>query len=52
MNSAALLCEDICVIKDGRIVEQGILKDTLVSPLQEYTKTLIEANFANRKFRQ
>lgn len=52
MNSAALLCEDICVIKDGKVVEYGVLSSTLVSPLEEYTKTLIEANFANRKFRQ
>lgn len=52
MYSAALLCEDICVIKDGRVVEYGVLSKTLQKPQQEYTKTLIEANFANRKFRQ
>jgi len=52
INSAARLCEDICVIKNGRVVEHGVLSSTLQMPLQAYTKTLIEANFANRKFRQ
>lgn len=52
MNSAALLCEDICVIKDGRVIEHGVLATTLKTPLKEYTKTLIDANFANREFRQ
>jgi peptide/nickel transport system ATP-binding protein len=52
INAAALLCEDICVIKNGRVVEYGVLSSTLQMPLQAYTKTLIEANFANRKFRQ
>jgi peptide/nickel transport system ATP-binding protein len=52
MNSAALLCDDICVIKDGHVVEYGVLASTLKAPLKEYTKTLIEANFANREFRQ
>jgi peptide/nickel transport system ATP-binding protein len=52
MNSAALLCEDICVIKDGRVVEHGVLATTIKTPMQAYTKTLIDANFANREFRQ
>ncbi|MDD2906883.1 MAG: ATP-binding cassette domain-containing protein [Sulfurimonas sp.] len=52
MNSAAALCEDICVIKDGKVVEYGVLAQTIQAPLQEYTKTLIEANFANREFRK
>ncbi len=52
MNSAKEICEDICVIKDGKIVEFGKMEDVLNSPQQQYTKTLIDANFANRKFRQ
>jgi len=52
MNSAREICEDICVIKDGKIVEYGKMKDILDFPQQQYTKTLIDANFANRKFRQ
>ena len=51
MNSAKNLCEDICVIKDGLVVESGEMKKILDKPSQVYTKTLIEANFANREFR-
>lgn len=51
MNSAAALCEDICVIKEGRVVEKGLMQEVSVNPHAAYTKTLIEANFANREFR-
>ncbi len=52
MNSAKNICEDICVMKNGKVVESGTMKSVLQNPQEEYTKTLIEANFANRKFRQ
>ena len=52
MNSAKVLCEDICVIKDGLVVENGKMLDILQNPQENYTKTLIEANFANREFRK
>ncbi len=52
MNSAASLCDDICVIKDGKVVEDGKMSQLLENPKEDYTKTLIEANFANRKFRK
>ncbi|MCD6433809.1 MAG: ABC transporter ATP-binding protein [Sulfurimonas sp.] len=52
MNSAKSLCEDICVIKDGRVVEDGKMAEVLTNPHTKYTKTLIAANFANRKFRR
>ena len=51
MNSAKSLCEDICVIKDGKIVENGEMFKVLSNPKEVYTKTLIDANFANREFR-
>jgi len=51
MNSAKSLCEDICVIRDGKVVENGNMKKILENPKEIYTKTLIEANFANREFR-
>ncbi len=50
--SAAQICEDICVIKEGKVIEDGIITDILKNPKELYTKTLIEANFANRKFRE
>jgi len=51
ISSARNLCEDICVIKNGVVVESGLMSEVLDAPKQEYTRTLIEANFANRKFR-
>ncbi len=49
--SAKDLCEDVVIIKNGRLVESGRLLEVLKAPKQEYTKTLIEANFANRNYR-
>ncbi|MBE0514504.1 ATP-binding cassette domain-containing protein [Sulfurimonas sp.] len=51
MNSAKILCEDICVIKNGKVVESAKMQDVLQNPQNEYTKVLIDANFANRSFR-
>jgi len=52
INSASYLCEDICVIAYGKVVERGIMQEVLRNPQKKYTKTLIDANFANRKFRE
>ena len=52
MNSASSLCEDICVIANGKVVESGIMQEVIQNPKENYTKTLIEANFANREFRE
>lgn len=51
ISSAKMLCDNICVIKEGRVVEEGKMEDILHNPKQEYTKILIDANFANRNFR-
>ncbi|MFA5460681.1 MAG: ATP-binding cassette domain-containing protein [Sulfurimonas sp.] len=51
MNSAKMICEDICVLKDGEVVESGEMSHVVQNPTQEYTKILIDANFANRNFR-
>lgn len=51
MNSAKILCEDICVIKNGKVIESGKMDAILHNPQSEYTKVLIDANFANRSFR-
>ncbi len=51
MYSAEALCEDICVIKNGKVVESAKMQEVMRNPQQSYTKTLIEANFANREFR-
>jgi len=51
MKSATDLCEDICVIKNGTVVEYGSLSEVLSQPKEEYTKVLISSNFSNREFR-
>ncbi|WP_457747189.1 ATP-binding cassette domain-containing protein [Sulfurimonas sp.] len=50
--SAKNLCENVAIINQGSIVEEGVMHEVLQNPASEYTKTLIEANFANRKFRE
>ena len=49
--SARALCGEVCVIKEGAVVEQGRMDTVLASPKAAYTRTLIEASFAERKFR-
>ena len=50
--AAAKVCEEICIIKEGRVVEYGKISSILENPKEAYTKELIEANFANRNFRE
>ena len=52
MNSAESLCDEICIIKEGTVVESGAMQEILTAPKSDYTKMLIEANFSNRKFRE
>ncbi len=52
ISTARKLCEDITVIRDGRVVESGPMEAVTKEPKREYTKALIEANFANREFRR
>lgn len=52
MSVAAALCEDICVLNKGRIVESGDLKQVLNNPQILYTRQLIEADFKNREYRK
>ncbi|NPA66797.1 MAG: ABC transporter ATP-binding protein [Epsilonproteobacteria bacterium] len=52
MATVAKICEEICVIKEGKIVEMGKTDDILKHPKEPYTKQLIEANFFNRDFRK
>ena len=49
------ILKDFCdfgyILKDGKIIEKGNIKDLLNNPKESYTKKLVEANFANRGFR-
>ncbi len=49
--SARALCDDVCVIKEGKVVEQGKMHEVMQAPKSPYTRTLIEASFATRGFR-
>ncbi|MFZ5375470.1 MAG: ATP-binding cassette domain-containing protein [Campylobacterota bacterium] len=51
MGVAASLCEEICVIRGGRIVETGKTAEVIAAPREEYTQALIDAEFKNRGFR-
>ncbi len=51
MKSAEAMCEDICVIKNGKVVESAETAAVLNAPQAEYTKVLIASNFLNREFR-
>ena len=50
MGVAASLCEEICVIRGGRVVETGNTAEVIAAPKEEYTKALIDAEFKNRGF--
>jgi peptide/nickel transport system ATP-binding protein len=43
LRVAAELCDRIVVMQNGRIVEQGSTADVLLSPLEPYTRALIDA---------
>jgi peptide/nickel transport system ATP-binding protein len=51
MKSAEAMCEEICVIKNGRVVESAETAMVLSAPQAEYTRVLIASNFLNREFR-
>ena len=52
MHSDSALCDEICVIKEGTVQESGVMTSVVENPVSPYTKRLIEASFANRKFRE
>lgn len=49
--SARALCDEVCVLKSGRIVESGAMQSVLETPRQSYTRTLVDASFSHREFR-
>ncbi len=52
ITSAKALCKDICVLRNGKIVENGKMDEVVLNPQESYTKILIDAGFANREFRK
>lgn len=51
MGVASSLCDDICVIRRGRIVETGKTAHVVSNPKERYTQALIDAEFSNRGYR-
>ncbi|MDD2780569.1 ATP-binding cassette domain-containing protein [Sulfuricurvum sp.] len=51
MGVASALCEDICVLREGRVIEQGLIDMVTHEPKEPYTQSLIEAEFKTRGFR-
>jgi peptide/nickel transport system ATP-binding protein len=52
IDSIKDICEDIVILKDGLICEQGKTQDILKKPQTSYTKQLISSSFRNREFRK
>lgn len=52
IDSVKNICEDIVIIKNGLIIEQGKTHNVLDNPQQTYTKTLINSTFKNKDFRK
>lgn len=46
------LCEEIIIINEGVIIEQGNTKQILANPKEDYTKRLINSTFKNKEFRK
>ena len=45
------LCNDVVIINNGKIIEQGQTKNLLENPQTLYTKRLINSTFKNKTFR-
>ncbi len=52
IHSIKELCEDILILKEGKICEFGKISDVLSNPKSSYTKNLINAGFANRPYKK
>lgn len=46
------ICEEIVILKDGKICESGLVNDILEKSDHPYTKSLIQSSFSNREFRK
>lgn len=51
MSVASALCEDICILHGGRVIEAGETTDVIAHPKEGYTRALIDAEFKTRGFR-
>jgi peptide/nickel transport system ATP-binding protein len=45
------VCQEVGILKDGRLVEVGVMREVLENPKKSYTKNLINSGFKGREFR-
>ncbi|MGE3300798.1 MAG: ATP-binding cassette domain-containing protein, partial [Arcobacter sp.] len=51
IDSIKDICNEIVIIKNGKIIESGLTNIVLSSPKEDYTKRLINSTFKNKNFR-
>lgn len=49
--SVEAVCDEVVILKDGRVVESGLLADVVADPKDAYTRELIASNFKQREWR-
>lgn len=47
LGVAAEMCDDVVVLKDGRVIEFGDVEDIFYRPMSDYTRSLLKASFAD-----
>lgn len=52
IHSIENLCEEIVIIKEGKIIEMGKTDSVLSVPTQKYTQELIHSTFNHKEFRK
>ncbi|AXH15845.1 ABC transporter ATP-binding protein [Malaciobacter mytili LMG 24559] len=52
IESIKTICENLIIIKKGKVIEKGKTLELIKNPKNDYTKVLIDSNFKNREFRK
>ena len=51
LNILKNICKNIIILKNGKIIEEGLTNEILSAPKEDYTKRLINSTFRNKNFR-
>lgn len=51
ISSIKDICINMIILKNGKIIEEGLTNEILYSPQKDYTKQLINSTFKNKIFR-
>jgi len=52
MHAASQVCQEIIILRQGQVIEFGVMQEVLKNPTNPYTKALLNSGFAHRGFRQ